>query len=400
MGVDIVVSGRVHLSVRDRAAMGALLQRQDYEKILNLVRSADLADELTDIREAITLTLMEMFRADSGIFILGDPDSGRLIPTNSVPVNLDTDYNDQYVQYYWRLDPTYDAVSSGHMTTFRLSDVAPSSPSVKTEYYKDFLRPQDIGAELVVCLLVDNRLSGSVSLFRSKRGVDFAYQEVQKARLASSYVSTIFRNAKLISQLREEKAVFQRSYESLGEGIIVLDDRLEARYWNSKAVDACHRLSPEGVNRRDCFDNQCLVIPEKVLEDCLILKTGFVNGRGDGAFVRRRKIYTGDETGGFRIASSIFTYPFQALSRPHFLISITNLPEIPPPSEGWTKGEYKLTKRELEVISHVSQGLTNQQIADKLFVSLFTVTTHLRNIYEKVGVRNRTELVFRLQSFL
>ena len=379
--------------------MGALLQRQDYETILGLVRSVDFSDELTDIREAITLSLMEIFRANSGIFILGDPDSGRLIPTNTVLVNLDTAYNDQYVQYYWRLDPTYDAVSSRHMTTFRLSDVTPSSPPAGDEYYKDFLRPQDIRSELVVCLLVDNRLSGSVSLFRSKRGVDFPYQDVQKAKLVSSYVSTIFRNAKLIAQLREEKAVFQRTYESIEEGIIVLDNQLEARYWNSRAVEVCHQISSEGVNRRGCLENQCLPVPEKVLEDCLILKTGFQNGRGESEFVRRRRINAADESGCFRIDSRIFTHPFQPLSKPYFLISIKNLSETGAPSEEWTKREYSLTRRELEIIRCVSQGLTNQQIADKLFVSLFTVTTHLKNIYEKVGVRNRTELIFRLQSF-
>lgn len=49
-----------------------------------------------------------------------------------------------------------------------------------------------------------------------------------------------------------------------------------------------------------------------------------------------------------------------------------------------------------EVVRFVSQGLTNQQIADKLFVSPLTVTTHLKNIYEKVGVENRTELIYNV----
>ena len=57
-----------------------------------------------------------------------------------------------------------------------------------------------------------------------------------------------------------------------------------------------------------------------------------------------------------------------------------------------------LTRREQEVAALVAEGLTDQQVARRLSVSLRTVHTHLRNSYAKAGVRNRTGLANWLRS--
>jgi DNA-binding NarL/FixJ family response regulator len=50
-----------------------------------------------------------------------------------------------------------------------------------------------------------------------------------------------------------------------------------------------------------------------------------------------------------------------------------------------------LTDREEEILSYLSKGYANKEIADKLVISVPTVRTHLRHIYEKLHVRSRTE---------
>ena len=49
-----------------------------------------------------------------------------------------------------------------------------------------------------------------------------------------------------------------------------------------------------------------------------------------------------------------------------------------------------LTPRELEVVGLVAEGLTDAQVAERLFVSLRTVNAHLRSIYRKLDVRSRS----------
>jgi DNA-binding NarL/FixJ family response regulator len=48
-----------------------------------------------------------------------------------------------------------------------------------------------------------------------------------------------------------------------------------------------------------------------------------------------------------------------------------------------------LTPRELEVLRLVALGLTNHEVADRLFLSRRTVDTHLHRVYEKLGVSGR-----------
>ncbi|RUA12719.1 MAG: hypothetical protein DSY82_00470 [Flavobacteriia bacterium] len=55
--------------------------------------------------------------------------------------------------------------------------------------------------------------------------------------------------------------------------------------------------------------------------------------------------------------------------------------------------KYGLSTREAEVLKYISQGMKNQEIADKMFVSLSTIKTHTKNIFDKMDVRNRIEAV-------
>jgi DNA-binding NarL/FixJ family response regulator len=54
-----------------------------------------------------------------------------------------------------------------------------------------------------------------------------------------------------------------------------------------------------------------------------------------------------------------------------------------------------LTARELEILNYVGKGYLDKEIAAALELSVFTVHNHLKNIYEKLGVHNRTEAVLK-----
>jgi DNA-binding NarL/FixJ family response regulator len=57
-----------------------------------------------------------------------------------------------------------------------------------------------------------------------------------------------------------------------------------------------------------------------------------------------------------------------------------------------------LSDRELEVLEQVAQGLSNKEIADHLYLSINTVKTHLKKVYEKLEVRRRTQAVEKAKS--
>lgn len=72
--------------------------------------------------------------------------------------------------------------------------------------------------------------------------------------------------------------------------------------------------------------------------------------------------------------------------------------EIPVPSAPFVPDEKKredlgITRREMEILELVAQGMSNREIAGKLFVSENTVKTHCARAFDKLGARRRTQAV-------
>lgn len=57
------------------------------------------------------------------------------------------------------------------------------------------------------------------------------------------------------------------------------------------------------------------------------------------------------------------------------------------------KGEVHLTKRELQILELLAEGLTNKEIGDRIFLSKRTVETHRRNLFEKTNCKNSSALI-------
>jgi DNA-binding NarL/FixJ family response regulator len=57
----------------------------------------------------------------------------------------------------------------------------------------------------------------------------------------------------------------------------------------------------------------------------------------------------------------------------------------------------QLTSREYEILELIAQGFAYKQIADKIFISVFTAKTHIHHIYEKLQVKNKTEAAMKLR---
>ena len=57
-----------------------------------------------------------------------------------------------------------------------------------------------------------------------------------------------------------------------------------------------------------------------------------------------------------------------------------------------------ISERELEVLEHLSKGNSNQEIANKLFISINTVKTHLTSLYQKLEVSRRSMAVKKART--
>lgn len=53
----------------------------------------------------------------------------------------------------------------------------------------------------------------------------------------------------------------------------------------------------------------------------------------------------------------------------------------------------QLSKKELEVMKQVFQGLSNEEIAERLFLSPYTVKNHIKSVYAKLGIHEKSEFI-------
>jgi DNA-binding CsgD family transcriptional regulator len=95
---------------------------------------------------------------------------------------------------------------------------------------------------------------------------------------------------------------------------------------------------------------------------------------------------------------------YKLTGRPRVVVKEVEVPaqaaalQSPLPGEPFLPNERKceelgITPRELETLGLIAQGLSNREIADKLFVSENTVKTHSSRVFGKLGARRRTQAV-------
>ena len=374
------------------------LTSQDYRDIINLTHVAQLEPQVTQMRHNVLPGIAKMFRVERAIFFLAHSDFKRIDPANLVTINIDEATTSKYVQYYWRLDPVCRAASYRRDPVFTSDDIIPRTSWLKLEYYSEFQRPQNIRGELLICLRQGTNLLGMVDLIRAKEEPDFDYRDISKAKILAPSITAALHNASLFSKIEQEKNTITNLLEHSSNGILILDSDLQPLYCNSKGKEICFSISNEQSEQASGVWNRDLPIPFEIAKSCLALKALQKSG-SHSASAHHKGTTIVRHNKRFHIESSLFQDTSRTPSTASFVVYIENPYKTTYKSvEGVIDQEYNMTKREMEIIQCVCEGLTNNEIAEKVFISPVTVETHMRNIFQKMGVRNRTQLASRMQS--
>jgi DNA-binding NarL/FixJ family response regulator len=149
----------------------------------------------------------------------------------------------------------------------------------------------------------------------------------------------------------------------------------------SEALEAARREPPRAVILEVCL------VPVSGYEVCRELRDEF----GDQlpvVFVSAQRTESHDRVAGFLVGGDDFIVKPFAVDE--FVARIRRLLER---AEGRTVLESALTRRELEVLGLIADGLNRDEIGRQLFISPKTVGTHIERIFRKLGVHSRAEAV-------
>jgi DNA-binding CsgD family transcriptional regulator len=109
-------------------------------------------------------------------------------------------------------------------------------------------------------------------------------------------------------------------------------------------------------------------------------ESAFITTTGSVLSIRLEQVFDGGEIAGVLI---------RVIRPDHAKGAPKRAPSLRHPTFGWDS----LTEAELSVTDLVAEGLTNRQIANKLWRSPYTIDAHLRHIFHKLGINSRVELV-------
>ena len=346
---------------------------KEIKDVLRLGQAVLSCRETGELRRAALEILENVFRCDGSNFFLTHGQTSRLDLDDVVTRGITPENMDRFKKYYYRLDPFLRHFPPPQ-TVMTMDQIAPAGKLIDSEYYNDFLRPQSIHHQMTVTARVEGQVAGVVALFRPKKNRNFTPSDLAKAALCAPYLSSALE--RLIFADRALKR--QRAAEAIAaglpcRGVVVADDALNVIYQNHQAEklmgrDPAETTLPPEIARvcRECLDTK------KREPSSLLLET---DDRRPPVEIHVQRV---TPEGG----------------RPLFLISLG--PEDA--AAGWiAKLEQKgISRREMEVTQLVLEGLTNVEIGKRLYISLHTVENHLKNIFRKLGVRNRTSLIREL----
>ncbi len=246
--------------------------------------------------------------------------------------------------------------------------------------YRELLRPQGFGHELGSAF-IDGSLWGGMDLMRGVSKTDFGGGEVVLMKRLAPHLGAGLKAAVLRSRVSAEPAADE------SPGVLTLDRDGGVLSHTPSAERLLSELEDLGPFWRE---SRSLPIPVRMAANAVRRALAPKSDR-DLNLVPRVRVRA--RSGRWLTLHGSLTEP--APGRPSETVIIVE-PAKPEEVAWLNAAAYGLSPREEEVVRIVVRGFSTKQISQALFISENTVQRHLSNVFEKVGVRSRRELVKRL----
>jgi DNA-binding CsgD family transcriptional regulator len=365
------------------------LRNQELRDIIHLGNIAQTCDSLDDLQMNTVHRLQNYVEADSSVFFYINHVEENLQFKNGVSYGVPENAPQEWCDYYQSVDPFVirflNCVKAKRSRVVVSSDVVNQRDFVRTEFYYDFLRPQSVYHVLVAGIMEKDKPIGLLGFHRPRNARPFTDREATKVNLTLPHLTAAIQRINLSEMAFEREWIIERLKNDLDyQGVIILNESLTPIFLNKFTQEVFNvRYSGCGAVNPDISRN----LPAEIYENCLKLKESVDRDEPD-----RRLAFTFCTNIG-QIEGYVQAYN-QAANKIRYLVcfGISEACNINPKNFS----VFNLSRREIDIVRLVAEGMTNNEIAEKLFISFRTVENHLRSIYKKMEIHNRTSLVSRL----
>ena len=376
-----------------------LLRSQDFKDILHIMTMISSTLDKDDFRQKLLDCFLRIFHMENSVFFLADEDSKL---SDLMGRNIDEKYIRDFLNYYHRDDPFRLTQGRFHGNRIVSLENLVSYPSfLNTEYYNDFLRPQKIYYKTVIYLKSGTELLGIICLFRPKGFGNFSGKDARMLKILTPYVCQALKNIEVFRKIQLENCIFKMADQDSFSGLIILNDSMRPVYMNKWAKDFCKNLSGisiwdrEPSNGEDGYPS----IPSLIMEDCDYLREQMKHNSFDIIPLPISRILKLSVCRKYSLCSQIILKEINTATRAFYMVKIDELTRQVTLNIDALEGDFGLTKREIEILVNIFNGLKNAEIANELFISEITVKKHLQHIFEKMAVNSRTALFRKIVEY-
>lgn len=304
------------------------------------------------------------------------------IVCKNVPYETVTAFLEKNRDPFCRVKPSGDLMRRGIACSMDLVD------KEKTEYadYFSFLNKIETSAEICMYLQEGSRYIAALSVFTDDQDLSGHDREI--------LINTAKCIARSFSRTRQNTRLKFKSFHDLFDGVLVgaalLNQDLKIIDMNKAFSDYCKIIVINGhidteltmnsskMDKKEINYAQTLIdrlganiitCPEKIKIDCLLY-----NYR-----MYAKSIAFENLSGTINVITGVYLTEYKKIRNQKVLETLDTL-----------------TPREVEILTLMAYGYDNNEIVDKCCISLNTIKTHQRHIYQKFNVTNRSELIAKL----
>lgn len=290
----------------------------------------------------------------------------------------ETDY---WLKHYSYLDPFNPVNYPPHLKNQKvvlLKDVATEFEAPKLMDYWEYRKRNEVADQMTSSIYSNGNLKGCLVVSQSSDKPPLTERDRYLFGVLTEYLEERFNTLTTIMSQELQIQFLQASLNSVNEGIAFLDTQYSVTYINQTAKKIILSL----------MDLQDIDYAAHMLVTRYILP---------------------NQSGSATISGLIDRYSYQLVpeimpvsaGKPTimYVLHLKPAEKMMPFIEEYAD-EYHLTTREADILATILSGKSNQQIANELFISLPTVKTHVSNVFRKVGVSRRMELINKLQHHL
>lgn len=338
------------------------------------------AGTFMELLKYVILSLHELVMYDSGMFFCGiSQDCSFFKPY--IRSDRKKDMEDYYQKQEFPVKETYLKANEQKETgrsslVYRASEYQQGIAEMISDPRNAFLLSQKDFHIVCIRIVNDGKFLGEIYLHRSADKPDFDKEDLFLLEMMQPHISNVFGLIHMNNTMRFIEANEQFRSQ---KGICIFDDAMNLSGGNVAGLDMLKWITS--------FNSSVLY---HIRENCLeILEKKEIPAKDNAGCVRNSL-----KIGKGALNYTIYYSVSPARKKPDFIAVM----EFVSQEQATDDYRFKFTKREADVIDGLLQGKTKIQISRQLNISENTVRSHVKNVYQKTGVNNRTELAYLIMK--